>query len=74
MRRWAGLFGVSVEEGAKTSIYLATSPEVEGVTGEHFAQRKAIASSQASRDEAAAIRLWKLSEELTGGLSRDERR
>jgi len=65
MRRWAGLFGISTEEGAKTSIYLATSPEVEGVTGKHFAKCQAIPSSPASLDEEAARRLWQLSEELT---------
>jgi retinol dehydrogenase-12 len=65
LRRWAGLFGISAEEGAQTSVYLATSPEVEGVTGKYFAKHKAVASSPASRDEAAARRLWQLSEELT---------
>jgi NAD(P)-dependent dehydrogenase (short-subunit alcohol dehydrogenase family) len=67
MRRWAGLFGLSEEEGAQTSVYLAISPEVEGVTGKYFAKQKPVASSLASRDEAAARRLWQLSEELTGG-------
>jgi retinol dehydrogenase 12 len=69
MRRWARLFAVSAEEGAKTSVYLATSPEVAGVTGKYFAKQKVVASSPASRDEAAARRLWQLSEELTGGRS-----
>jgi NAD(P)-dependent dehydrogenase (short-subunit alcohol dehydrogenase family) len=66
MRRWVGLFGISAEEGAKTSVYLASSSEVAGVTGKYFAKEKAVASSPASRDEAAARRLWQLSEELTG--------
>ena len=65
MRRWVGLFGTSVEEGAKTSVYLATSPEVAGTTGRYFARQKAIESSLASRDEESARRLWALSEELT---------
>src|SRR5262249_21571535 len=51
LRRWAGLFGRSVEEGARTSVYLATSPEVEGVTGKYFARQKQVASSPASLDE-----------------------
>jgi NAD(P)-dependent dehydrogenase (short-subunit alcohol dehydrogenase family) len=67
MRRWAVLFAVSAEEGAKTSVYLATSPEVEGVTGKYFAKQKPVVSSPASLDEAAARRLWQQSEELTGG-------
>jgi NAD(P)-dependent dehydrogenase (short-subunit alcohol dehydrogenase family) len=50
MRRWAGLFGISPEEGAKTTVYLATSPEVAGVTGKHFAKQKVIPSSPASLD------------------------
>jgi NAD(P)-dependent dehydrogenase (short-subunit alcohol dehydrogenase family) len=70
IRRWAGLFAISVEEGAKTPIYLATSPEVEGVTGRYFVKQKEVPSSAASRDEATASRLWKLSEELTGGSSK----
>jgi retinol dehydrogenase 12 len=66
MRRWAGFFGISAEEGAKTSIYLATSPEVEGVTGKHFTRCREAPTSPASRDETAAQRLWELSESLTG--------
>lgn len=58
--------GISTEEGAKTSIYLATSPEVEGVTGKYFEKCAPIASSPASYDEAAAKRLWQISAELTG--------
>src|SRR5205823_12222753 len=44
MRRWASLFALSAEEGAKTSVYLSASPEVEGVTGKYFVRRKAVAS------------------------------
>src|SRR5262249_11396561 len=65
LRRWAGLFAISPEQGARTPIYLASSPEVEGVTGRYFVRQTAVASSPASRDEAAARRLWQLSEELT---------
>jgi retinol dehydrogenase 12 len=72
LRRWAGLFGISSEEGARTSIYLASSPGVEGVTGKYFERRKEVPSSPASRDEAAARRLWQLSEELTGGRPGDD--
>ena len=48
-------------------------PEVESVTGRHFAKQRPVPSSPASRDEAAAKRLWKLSEELTGGSSQGGR-
>src|SRR5512140_3630369 len=51
---------LSPEEGAQTSIYLATSPEVEGVSGKYFAKCKAVPSSPASYDTAAAQRLWQV--------------
>lgn len=54
------------EKGAETSIYLASAPEVAGVTGKYFADKKALASSPVSYDEAAAKRLWAVSEEMTG--------
>jgi len=57
---------IGLEEGAKTSLYLAISPEVEGVSGKYFDNQKAVPSSQASYDEIAARRLWMISEEITG--------
>ncbi len=60
-----GFRGISVEEGAKTPIYLATSPEVEGVTGKYFVKNTVFLSSKASYDGAAAARLWELSAQLT---------
>ncbi len=54
------------EQGAKTSIYLASSPEVEGVTGKYFVDCQPVRSSPASYDEVAQKRLWQVSEELTG--------
>jgi NAD(P)-dependent dehydrogenase (short-subunit alcohol dehydrogenase family) len=59
-------FGASPEEGAETSIYLASSPEVETVTGKYFARKKPISSSRESYNEATARRLWEVSERLTG--------
>ncbi|MCH8089124.1 MAG: SDR family oxidoreductase [Chloroflexi bacterium] len=56
----------SPEAGARTSLYLATSLEVEGVTGKYFARQRAVPSSKASYDQPAARRLWRISEELTG--------
>jgi hypothetical protein len=64
MRRWAGLFGTTPEKGARTSVYLATSPDVEGITGKHFAREKEAPSSPASRDPDAARRLWEWSEQM----------
>ncbi len=53
------------EQGAETCIYLASSPEVEGVTGKYFFEKRAIESSPASYDRATAARLWDLSERMT---------
>jgi NAD(P)-dependent dehydrogenase (short-subunit alcohol dehydrogenase family) len=60
---------LSPQEGAQTSIYLATSPEVEGVTGKYFVKKKAESSSPASYDAAAALRLWDMSAAMTGLLA-----
>ena len=46
-------------------IWLASSPDVEGVTGRYFQRRHAARSSRASYDVAAQERLWQISEELT---------
>ena len=56
---------ISVEEGAKCPIYLASSSEVEGVTGKYFNyDLKETRSSNESYDEAIAKRLWDVSETL----------
>jgi retinol dehydrogenase 14 len=54
------------EKGAATSIYLASSPEIAGVTGKYFAGGKPKTSSPSSYDTAAASRLWQISLDLTG--------
>jgi hypothetical protein len=59
-------FGASPERGAETSVYLAASPEVAGVSGKYFERKRAIRSSPESYDEASARRLWEVSERLTG--------
>ncbi len=64
--RLSNLINISPSAGAETSVFLASSPEVEGVTGKYFVRKQARASSRASYDLEAAERLWKLSEELTG--------
>lgn len=63
---FAALFGKSAQEGAKTPVYLASSPEVAGVSGEYFIDCEPTPPSPASRDEEAARRLWRVSEEMTG--------
>jgi retinol dehydrogenase 14 len=52
--------------GAATSIYLASSAKVDGVTGRYFANRKPKSSSKASHDTVAVVRLWKVSADLVG--------
>jgi retinol dehydrogenase-14 len=62
----AGLFFRKPAQGAQTSIYLASSPEVEGVTGKYFFDCQAVESSPLSQDQALAERLWQVSLKLTG--------
>ena len=57
-------FILTPEQGAETSIYLASSPDVESVTGKYFVKKKPVPSSESSSDPALAARLWQLSEEL----------
>jgi NAD(P)-dependent dehydrogenase (short-subunit alcohol dehydrogenase family) len=57
---------MSPKEGARTSVYLASAPEVEGLTGRYYFECKEVRSSEASHDLAASERLWRVSEELTG--------
>src|SRR4051794_28840226 len=53
-------------KGAETPIYLASSPEVGGVSGAYFVNCTPTASSKASHDATAEARLWRVSEQLTG--------
>ncbi|MGN6634286.1 MAG: SDR family oxidoreductase [Oryzihumus sp.] len=59
-------FLLSPERGAQTSVYLASSPEVEGVSGKYFVKKQERRSSRASYDTQVARRLWDVSAELTG--------
>ena len=56
--------GISSEEGAKTSIYLASSPEIEGVTGKYFVKSIPIRSAPISYDETLQRQLWEESAKL----------
>ncbi len=57
-------FALTPEQGADTLIYLASSPEVEGVSGKYFTKRKAVPTSRASYDQTTWEALWTLSERL----------
>ncbi len=65
----ARLIAIDPDAGARTSVYLASSPEVEGVSGQYFVKCRPAQSSPRSHDRAAAERLWRVSEELTGGAA-----
>jgi NAD(P)-dependent dehydrogenase (short-subunit alcohol dehydrogenase family) len=52
------------EQGAQTSLYLATSPEIEHVSGKYFTKSKVAASSKASHDEQRQKQLWQITEAL----------
>ncbi len=58
--------GASPKEGAETPVYLATSPEVESVTGQYFENNRAVAPSREAQDDETAKKLWRVSAELTG--------
>lgn len=56
----------SPEQGADTVVYLALAPEVEGVSGRYFVDRRPRTSSRASQDPEATRRAWAISAALTG--------
>lgn len=57
---------ISPEEGAKTIIHLASSPAVEGVTGEYFYECAITTPTQEARNDADARRLWEMSVAISG--------
>ena len=61
-----GISTITPEEGAQTSIYLASSPEVAGVSGRYFDERRPVRSSALSYNRGVQERLWKMAEDLTG--------
>lgn len=60
----AKLFALTPEKGAETMLYLATSPEVAGVTGLYFDKRRPSTPTAAAQDDAAARHLWEESAKL----------
>lgn len=61
-------FTISPAEGAVTPTFLASSPDVEGVTGRYFKKTRPATSSLISHDAVLGARLWNLSLRLTGEL------
>ena len=64
----AGPFAISPERGARTTTYVASSPEVADVTGGYFDKCKQTQPSAVARDDAAAQRLWEASERLVASV------
>jgi NAD(P)-dependent dehydrogenase (short-subunit alcohol dehydrogenase family) len=66
VRPLAFAFALSCPNGARTSIHLASSPDVDGISGRYFTRCKPRRSSRASHDRRTAAGLWEISAELTG--------
>jgi NAD(P)-dependent dehydrogenase (short-subunit alcohol dehydrogenase family) len=64
----ASPFAISPEKGALTSIYLASSPDVQGVSGGYFYKSKPSTPSAVAQDDEAAGRLWDASEKLVASV------
>lgn len=65
MRSMFKLMSKSSKKGAETSIYVASSPDLEGVTGKYFKSKRETKASDESYDELKAKRLWEISIKLT---------
>jgi NAD(P)-dependent dehydrogenase (short-subunit alcohol dehydrogenase family) len=64
--RLAHLFALSPEQGAQTIIYLASSPQVEGVSGQYFVKKRSVRADPAVYDLETAQNLWRISAEMVG--------
>ena len=63
-RHLSNLFAIPAERGADTAVWLATAPEVAGISGEFFARRKPHWRTPAARNDRTARRLWEVSEAM----------
>ncbi len=63
--------GVSTADGAKTSVYLATSADIDGVTGEYFVDSRRSSASKLVRDNALTKSLWDQTEKLLSNYLSD---
>lgn len=57
---------VDAERGASTSVHLAASPAVAGLTGQYLSRRRVVRPARAARDDGLADALWQRSAELVG--------
>ena len=60
---------ISPEKGARTSVHVASAPELAEVSGRYFMRSKQVRPSRAALDRGAALRLWELSEQLVASAS-----
>ena len=72
-RLWSGLikiaqklFAISPQKGAETLVYLASSPEVKGISGKYWNEKQQKRSSEISYNHEQQKRLWEYSAEITG--------
>jgi NAD(P)-dependent dehydrogenase (short-subunit alcohol dehydrogenase family) len=63
--RFLGMFFIGPEIAARRILYVATSPDLDGVTGKYFSKMHEARSSHESYDDESAKRLWQISEQLT---------
>ena len=64
LQRWKGR---PISEASRMPVHLATAPELEGVTGKYFTTGRAAEPSALAQDDAAAQKLWEMSERLVAG-------
>lgn len=61
-----GIGGATPESGARTSVYLASAPDVETISGAYFDNQRAVSSAPHSHDATVRRRLWEISQQLVG--------
>jgi NAD(P)-dependent dehydrogenase (short-subunit alcohol dehydrogenase family) len=64
LRAGWGMGGSPLSSGSKTSVYLASSPDVEHVTGNYFANSRPVVSASISHNLIAQNKLWQMSEKM----------
>lgn len=66
LRKGFGFGGSKVEEGSRTSVYLALSDEVNDITGKYFVNSSIAEPSGVTDDKESIDKLWEISEDMTG--------
>lgn len=62
--RIAMLFAITPAKGAETTVYLASSPDVDAVSGKYFSKKKVVSPTEAAQDDVSAKKLWEVTEQL----------